>query len=70
MGAGSVVKKNLQNRNDVNSCCKQFGTLKRIQEQTAANCALYVCTVCGCKHRYMLAEPGLMGYGLSERQYG
>jgi hypothetical protein len=61
MGAGDVLKQNLQSRDNVSPCCKQKGTLKRIQEQTSANCALYVCTVCGRKHRYMLAEPGLMG---------
>ena len=61
MGMGRDLKAILQNRDDVSPCCKQPGSLKRTQEQTAANCALYVCTICGCKHRYMLAEPGFMG---------
>ena len=61
MGAGSDLKKSLQARQDVSPCCKERGTLKRIQEQTSAQCALYICTVCGRRHRYMLAEPGFVG---------
>lgn len=61
MGAGSDLKQNLQNRMDVNDCCKAPGTLVKLQEQNAAQCFLFVCTVCGCKHRYMLAEPGHLG---------
>lgn len=57
---GSALKNALQKRADIAECCKRPGTLICV-EKTAPGSALYVCTVCGRRHRYMKAEPGMIG---------
>ncbi len=42
----------------MNDCCRQPANL-RVVEQTP-DTILRQCVVCGCKHREMVAEPGVL----------
>jgi hypothetical protein len=45
---------------DIKECCKQTANLEDVPDDRP-NITVLRCTVCGCKHITMIAEPGVVG---------
>jgi len=59
VGEGHKLKRAIATQVGVHECCKRSGTLKRVQADQ--HTIVYACTICGRRHRYMLAESGNLG---------
>lgn len=67
MGDGERLKRKLQTRADVRPCCKQPGSLTKVDTGIPGS-LLLVCSICGRRHRMIKAEPGM--YGAHVQQLG
>lgn len=48
----------------VKACCQDLGNLKTLDEECRNGLTVKQCQVCGCRHRRLMVEPGVIGMRL------
>lgn len=54
----------------VKDCCVEAANLELLAEESNAATGLTVrrCRVCGCRHRRLVCEPGMVGWTFTNRR--